>query len=395
MRGLTSPLPSLPGAAGGKGPQKPIQSWLPPLAALPSSTGLMPAREEVLQHLQRPSDRSIFTEPGTASTEAAFHPEGTAMEAFCSSDEMLTKATQLWSMLDDMAENNPKSYRHFMQQQLKEANLHYAPPEPCLCLKTCILEPTKTCLFINLCRWSRISAPKSPSEPVLLSTGKMETLSDNSGNCSILDIAYNPSVLERVEDNPLEKDQFIRLSLKYIEEHFNITLSHSWSLAKFKLKGSLERMRESLRREQPASAVPQRNPNEGVTLSQLRSLTAEDSSSLILPAAEKPAASKKRLIEEISTTDKPEMHKPAYEMTTKKDADEKPLEIELKIELPDVCGVSECNLSVSKDDVLVECLEKYRLRVDLPVTVDEEATSATFDKKKGVLLVRMPVYRGK
>lgn len=60
------------------------------------------------------------------------------MEALRSSEEMLSKATQLWTMLDDMAENNPGSYRQFMQQQLKEAKQHYAPPEPRLCLKTCI-----------------------------------------------------------------------------------------------------------------------------------------------------------------------------------------------------------------------------------------------------------------
>uniref|UniRef100_A0A8C5SVZ1 PIH1 domain-containing protein 2 n=1 Tax=Laticauda laticaudata TaxID=8630 RepID=A0A8C5SVZ1_LATLA len=317
------------------------------------------------------------------------------MEALCSSEEMLTKATQLWTMLDDMAENNPKSYCHFMQQQLKEAKQHYAPPEPCLCLKTCILEPTKTCLFINLCSWSRIPAPKSPSEPILLSAGKMEMPSDNPEICSILDVAYNPSVLERVKDNPPEKDLLIRMLLKYAEEHFNVTLSKSWSVAKFKLKGSLERMRESLRREQPPLAVSQRHPNKEVTLSQLRSLRAEESSGLILPPAKNPAASKKRLIEEISTTNKPEELKPAYQMTTKKDAEDKPLEVDLKIELPGVCSVSECNLSVSKDDVLVECLEKYRLQVDLPASVDEEATSATFYKKEGVLHIRMPVYQGK
>ncbi|XP_070621953.1 PIH1 domain-containing protein 2 isoform X2 [Erythrolamprus reginae] len=312
------------------------------------------------------------------------------MEALCSSDEMLTKATQLWTMLDDMAENNPKSYCHFMQQQLKEAKQHYAPPEPWLCLKTSILEPTKTGLFINLCRWSRIPAPKSPSEPVLLSPGKMETQSEVY---SILDLAYSPSVLERLEDSPPAKDQLIHMSLKYVEEHFNVTLSHSWSVAKFKLKGSLERMRESLGRQEPPLAVPQRTPNK-VMLSQLRSLVAEDNSGLIMPAAENTPVFKKPLIEEISTADNLEAPEPAYKMTTKKDADEKPLEIELKIELPGVCGVSECDLSVSKDDVLVECLEKYRLRVDLPASVDEEATSATFCKKKGVLLVRMPVTQG-
>ncbi|KAG8147628.1 hypothetical protein E2320_022329 [Naja naja] len=171
------------------------------------------------------------------------------------------------------------------------------------------------------------------------------------------------------------------MSLKYAEEHFNITLSQSWSVAKFKLKGSLERMRESLRREEPPLAVSQRNPNK-VTLSQLRSLRAEDSSGLVLPPAKKPAASKKRLIEEISSTDKPGGLKPAYEMTTKKDADEKPLEVELKIELPGVCGVSECNLSVSKDDVLVECLEKYRLRVDLPVLWMKKQHQPLFLRRK-------------
>uniref|UniRef100_A0A670YA87 PIH1 domain-containing protein 2 n=1 Tax=Pseudonaja textilis TaxID=8673 RepID=A0A670YA87_PSETE len=303
------------------------------------------------------------------------------MEGLCSSEEMLTKATQLWTMLDDMAENNPKSYCHFMQQQLKEAKQHYAPPEPCLCLKTCILEPTKTCLFINLCSWSRIPAPKSPSEPILLSAGKMET---------ILDVAYSPSVLERVKDNPPEKDLLIRMLLKYAEEHFNVTLSQSWSVAKFKLKGSLERMRNVKKIQTPIKISIKH-----LTLSQLRNLRAKDSSGLILPPAKNPAASKKRLIEEISTTNKPEGLKPAYQMTTKKDADDKPLEVELKIELPGVCGVSECNLSVSKDDVLVECLEKYRLRVDLPASVDEEATSATFYKKEGVLHIRMPVHEGK
>ncbi|XP_063167540.1 PIH1 domain-containing protein 2 [Candoia aspera] len=316
------------------------------------------------------------------------------MEALCSSEEMVTKTTQLWAMLDDMAENNPESYRQFMQQQLKDAKQHCAPPEPCMCLQTCILEPTKTYLFINLCSWNRIPAPKSPLEPVPLSAGKMEALSDNSEIYNILDIAYNPSVLEQVKDNPAEKDRLICTSLKHVTEHYSITLSHSSRVAKFKLKGSLERMRERLRRGQPPLALSQNYSSKGVTLSQLRSLMAEDSSGLVLPP-KNPAPSKKRLIEEISTTNRPEVYKPAYEITTKKDANEKPLEIELKIELPDICCVSECNLSVSKDDVLIDCLEKYRLQVDLPESVDEEATSATFYKKKGILLITMPVYKGK
>lgn len=63
----------------------------------------------------------------------------TTMESLCHSEDLLAKATQLWTMLDDMAENSPESYRQFMQQQLTDAKQYCAPPEPYLCLETRIL----------------------------------------------------------------------------------------------------------------------------------------------------------------------------------------------------------------------------------------------------------------
>ncbi|XP_061448269.1 PIH1 domain-containing protein 2 [Rhineura floridana] len=311
------------------------------------------------------------------------------MEGLCDAEDTLARASQLWTMLDDMAKSNPESYHQFMQQQLKDAKQYYAPAEPYMCLEARILDPTEKSLFVNLCRWNRIPGPQSPSDPVPLRAGKMEEVSDKSEFYSVIDIAYNPSVFEKGKNDRAMKDQLIRLSLKYIEEHYNMTLFHSYTIVKFQLKGSLERMRQSLRREQ--APVSQKNLRKEMTLNQLRNIvTKKDSSDRTL--LENMVPSKTCLIEEISSTEKPEdLCTPAYEVTTRTDANGKPLKIELKVELPEVHCVSECNLSICKDDVLIECPTKYKLHLDLPWSVNEEATAATFYKRKRVLLISMPV----
>nr|XP_020648780.1 PIH1 domain-containing protein 2 [Pogona vitticeps]XP_020648788.1 PIH1 domain-containing protein 2 [Pogona vitticeps] len=313
------------------------------------------------------------------------------MESIRNSEDMLAKASQLWTMLDDMAENSPESYRQFMRQQMKEAKEYYAPPEPYLCLRTHILAPTEKILFVNICGWNRVPAPCSPSEPVSLSAGKIQEVSHPSELYSIIDIAFNPSVLERRNEDVTDKDQLIHLVLRYIEEHYDITLSPSYSRENFKLKGSLERMRQSLRKEQPPLALS-KNTKQEVTLCHLGNMVAKEDSG-DLPVRRKDAQPAGRcLIEEVSCTESPEeLCTPAYEIATRKDANGKPLKIELKVKLPELRRISECSLSISKDDLLLECPGKCRLQLDLPEVVNEEAATATFHKRKGVLLITMPV----
>lgn len=88
-----------------------------------------------------------------------------------------------------------------------------------------------------------------------------------------------------------------------------------------------------------------------LTLDQLlHRIEAKDHSSApILLKKGSIAQPKVPLIEEISSTELPEeLSTPAYEMSTVKDANEKPLQIELKVELPKVSSVSECDLRISK-----------------------------------------------
>lgn len=88
-----------------------------------------------------------------------------------------------------------------------------------------------------------------------------------------------------------------------------------------------------------------------LTLEQISSSTlsnSDHSPQLLLPK-DQVSSKKGCLIEEISSTEiQVEMKRPAYELKTVADQNEKPLKIELKVELPGINSVSLCDLSVSE-----------------------------------------------
>lgn len=49
---------------------------------------------------------------------------------------VLGQVSQLWSMLDELCEQDPGSYRRFVEKQMKEAAELNAPPELCYSLRT-------------------------------------------------------------------------------------------------------------------------------------------------------------------------------------------------------------------------------------------------------------------
>ncbi|XP_044113749.1 PIH1 domain-containing protein 2 isoform X2 [Neovison vison] len=286
-----------------------------------------------------------------------------------SSKGLLTQVTQFWNLLDDLAESNPESYKKFIEQQLKEGKQLCATPEPQLCLQTRILKPKEKVLFINLCQWKRIPAPQSATHPVPLKVGTPEDISETSDVYTVIDVAYNPDVLQAAEKDQVKKDQLIRMAMKCIEEQFQFTLSHSYSITKFRIKGSIQRMKQNLMGIQADPTDLREKMRKGEVSSKARCL-----------------------IEEISSTEtQVEMKEPAYELKTVADQNDKPLEIEIKVELPGINSISLCDLSVSEDDLLIEVSEKYRLHLNLPEFVDTEMTTAKFIKEKATLIVTMPL----
>ncbi|NXQ89645.1 PIHD2 protein, partial [Nyctibius grandis] len=320
----------------------------------------------------------------------------------------LARVAQLWSLLDEMAENEPQAYRRLLRQQRAEAERLCTPPEPHLCLRARPAVGARGLglgwergvaggpLFINVCSWRRVPAPKTPADPTPVSVGPLEEVSGEGDLYSIIDIAYNPDVLQRGEENPEKMERLLRLTLKFIEERCNLTLSYLYTIESFKLKGSLEMMQQRLKGKQMPTPHLSQNTKKELTLDQLlHSMEAEDCSNApVLLKEESITQSKVHLIEEITSTEMPEKPStPVYEMITVKDANQKPLKIELKIELPKVSSVSECDLRISKDDIIIEVPEKYKLQLDLPELVDEETATAVFNKGKQVLFITVPVAK--
>ncbi|XP_059994274.1 PIH1 domain-containing protein 2-like [Lagenorhynchus albirostris] len=310
-----------------------------------------------------------------------------------SSKGLLTEVTQFWNLLDDLAESNPESYEKFIQQQMKEGKQLCAAPEPQFCLQTRILKPKEKILFINLCQWKRIPAPQSATHPVPLRVGRPEDMSETSDVYTVIDVAYHPDVLQAAEKDQVKKDQLIQMAMKCIEEKLQFTLSNSYHVTKFRIKGSVHRMKQNLMGIQTDSTDLREKMRKELTLEQIRSSTVSNSDQfpqLLLPKDE--VSSKTRcLIEEISSTEiEVEMKRPAYELKIVADQNEKPLKIELKVELPGINSVSHCDLSISEDDLLIEVSE-YRLHLNLPESVDTEMTTAKFIKEKATLIVTMPL----
>uniref|UniRef100_A0A3B5B5T8 PIH1 domain containing 2 n=1 Tax=Stegastes partitus TaxID=144197 RepID=A0A3B5B5T8_9TELE len=190
------------------------------------------------------------------------------MSSAGSTEDVLQQVNQLWSMLDDLSENDPAGYRRFIEKQMKEGDEFRSPPELHSTLCTEILEPKKGLLYVNICSWKRVPAPQDPSRPL-------------------------PHI-------------------------------------------------------------------------------------------------KKDLIQVISTTFV-EPQKPEYQLEVKTDTAGAPRSMELTVELPKVCSMSECQLRMSKDDVLLEVEDVYYLLVEFPKTVNEDTASAIFNKKKRRLTLKVDV----
>ncbi|XP_071768960.2 PIH1 domain-containing protein 2 [Centroberyx gerrardi] len=310
--------------------------------------------------------------------------------------DVLQQVNQFWSMLDDLSQNDPKAYQRFIEKQMKEGVEFSAAPELNSCLRTELLEPKKGLLYINICGWRRVPAPQDPSEATPVCGGKLETGTDEGGDWyTVLDVALSPAVLQECKDRR-EMDQVYMLALSFTEQQHGLRLSHQYTVISCSPKGSLEDLYRRLQfRQQPNSGkqpdTVTQTPVE--LLQQISSLRLEESE-------EDPAAQlisgpaehrKKNLIQVISSSFTAQPQKPEYQLEVNTDAAGLPRSVELTVQLPKVCSMSECQLSISKDDVLLEVEDVYHLLLQLPEIVIEESASATFNKKKRSLTLRVAV----
>ncbi|XP_068440718.1 PIH1 domain-containing protein 2 isoform X2 [Clinocottus analis] len=308
------------------------------------------------------------------------------------SAEAFQKVSQLWSILDDLSQDDPAAYRQFIEKQMKEGAEFNAPPELDSCLCTEILEPKKRSLYVNICSWKRVPAPQDPSRPLPLCAGKLET-DTHEGWYSVLDVAINPAVLQ---DSKKDKTEVHLLALSFAQQQYGMSLSQQYTVVSSSPKSSPDDVHRRLgfRQWPNTSRQPDTvSQNPAALLQKISSLRSEKPhEDSVVQITSRPAEHKKKdLIQVISTTFV-QPQKPEYQLEVKPDARGVAHSMELTVDLPKVCSMSECQLRVSKDDVLLEVEDVYYLLLEFPKTVIEDTAHAIFNKKTRRLTLRVDVF---
>ncbi|XP_043115212.1 PIH1 domain-containing protein 2 [Puntigrus tetrazona] len=310
----------------------------------------------------------------------------------------LQQVNQFWSMLDDMSQNNPEEYRTFIERQLREGAEFHSPPQPHACLRTALLEPKDGILYINVCGWKRVPAPTSYSDPVPVCGGRLETVTEEKGQYSVIDVAFNPEVLQTAEKDKNEKEKLHLLALNFIRQQHNLKLSQHYKLTKDKLKGRIQDLKQRLMSPQTCKSsakTPQSEPAPSLLqqISSLRLAESNEDSNIQLSVEQENKPARSGLIEVISSTesDQPQPQQPKHHLTVCPDGSSSSRSMQLSVELPGVRSVSQCQLSISQGDILLEVEDLYYLHLQFPELVKEETCTATFNKKKQTLNVTVAV----
>ncbi|KAF7218650.1 PIH1 domain-containing protein 2 [Nothobranchius furzeri] len=309
-------------------------------------------------------------------------------------EDVLQQVNQFWSMLDDLSQNDPAGYHKFIEEQMKKGAEICSPPELHSCIKTPILEPTPGLLYINICSWKSVPAPRDDSSSLPVCTGKLETgTTEAQGWFVVLDVALNPAVLQKNKDKDI--NYVYKLALNFAQQHHGMQLSQEFSVVRCSPNGSPDQFKCRLGFQKqhytfkPTQTVSQTPHSLLQQLSSQQSGKQEENptAQIICRPAERP---KKNLIQVISATSV-EPQKPEYQLEVKTNTEGVLRSLELTVELPKVRTVSECQLRVSKEDVLLEVADVYHLLLELPVTVNEDTASAVFNKKKQRLVLTVDV----
>ncbi|XP_068601747.1 PIH1 domain-containing protein 2 [Brachionichthys hirsutus] len=302
------------------------------------------------------------------------------------------QVNHVWSMLNSLRENDPEAYRTFIENQMKGVAEFRAPPELHFSLRTEIEGPNKGPLYINICSWNRVPMRQDPSRPLPICAGKLERGRDEGEiRYTVADVALNPAVLQEHED----KSEICMLVLSFAQKHFSMRLSLQYTVVNCSPKSSPDDLYQRLgfRQRPHGSKQPDTaSQTPGALLQKIASLRSEtqdeDTAAQIICG---PAEHKKTNFIEVISTTYVQPQKPQYQLEMKSGASGVPHSLELTVELPKIRSMSDCQLRISKDDVLLEVEGVYYLLLEFPQIINEDTASAIFNKKKRILTLRVDV----
>uniref|UniRef100_A0A3P9LZR2 PIH1 domain containing 2 n=2 Tax=Oryzias latipes TaxID=8090 RepID=A0A3P9LZR2_ORYLA len=305
------------------------------------------------------------------------------MTSGCNS-EVLGQIKQFWSMLDDLSENDPAAYRK-LTEDLKTGGKQRLQPVLHSTVCTQILEPQTGLLYINICSWETVPEHQDLNCPLPMRAGRLETgTKEGQGWYAVLDVAFNPAALRGTKDVP-DINKVHTVALSFAQQRHGMRLSQEYTVVSCSPRSRSDDLhrRLGLRMQsnfpkQPETACQ----NPAALLKKIYSLQSEkrdENSTTQIPFGYE-ECKKKDLIQVVSSTIV-EPERPEYHLEVKSDAAGVPRSVELTVELPKVRSVSECQLSVSQEDVLLQVEDVYYLLLELPEKANEDTASAIFNKK--------------
>ncbi|CAK8678261.1 PIH1 domain-containing protein 2-like [Clavelina lepadiformis] len=324
--------------------------------------------------------------------------------------EMQDQAKYIWDRLDDLSATDPTAYKKFIDKQMKEREMFMSAPEPKICfISKPETEGTNFDIFVNVCGWKRIPYPSDDTEPLKFMAGFKRNYK-GSKNCKqhmTIPVAANDKVLDELLKSSIDKHELVLLIIEFIHFHLKIKLSKNYRPCKELFKGDLPANPRALFIKNPQSEFSDediRNLVEtGKTpediLSSPETLLEKLSTKDTAPSNQKEndfvknfmdnkgETNHKKLIEEVERT----METPDYSLVELEENDDLCHRFVLKIKLPLIQKTSDCNLTISKNEIDLKVPEKYLLKLPLPKDIDDYSSKAQFSKKSSCLTLTMPI----
>ena len=295
------------------------------------------------------------------------------------------QASQVWEMLDELAEEDPKAYESFIKQNLNQGSEIFSKPKSEVCIRAIFNTPPKKTaskyLYVNIFTWKQISEPKSTEAPVPMTCSDMKVLTIDKSECFLISVAINPKLYAECCENKSELNQLFELVLTYVKDVRNLDIQLEFSRLKSPCKGDPSISSTWLYEAIYRKTVPQEPPTNTENtphrdlIEELSKLSVKESG----PLKTQENSFGEKLIEEISVKEKPLFSSGII----KSDNQEV---LKLCITLPQVKTVGELDLKISQDEVYLSNLY-YELSTNLEREIDETSVKAKFDKSTHILII--------
>lgn len=172
-------------------------------------------------------------------------------------------------------------------------------------------------------------------------------------HCRVTRVAISPDVLKECSERKEEMRLLIQLVFQFLENQHTIRISQEYTILKKKYMGNPAELENFFGKRQKSTEECARDELKNLSpedlLAQLGRMKTEEGVSEVpsMPSLASERAGKGKLIEEISSKNAT-LPRPDYELITRDKDEKKGRRIVLRVSLPGVQAVSECDLQIDK-----------------------------------------------